>query len=206
MAQELAYTQNKNGIIMKKIIFALFAMIAFSTITTAQGFHVGAKAGANLGKIDGKSFKDEFNLGYQVGAFAELPISKTLGIQPELLFSQTNTTVTDQPLSGLTPGADIHLNYMNIPILLNIYASKLLTLQVGPQFSIITNNEKSTLQNAGNAFKSGDFAMAAGARINLGSFRVYGRYNIGLNNISDIDNSDQWKTQQVQFGLELKLF
>ncbi len=191
---------------MKRIALSVFALIAFTTIGMAQGFHLGVKAGANLGKIEGKSFKEEFNLGYQLGAFAEIPISKTLGIQPELTFSQTNTTVTDEPLSGLKPGEKIHLNYMNIPILLNINASKLLTLQVGPQFSILTNNHETTLQNAGNAFKSGDFAMAAGAKINLGSLSVYGRYNIGLNNLSDIDNSGEWKSQQLQFGLGLRLF
>lgn len=191
---------------MKKIVLATLAVIGFATLGSAQGFHLGVKAGANMGKIDGTPFKDKFNLGYQVGAFAEIPISQTIAIQPELLWSQTNTTVTDEPLSGLKPGADIHLNYMNIPILLNINAGKLLVLQVGPQFSILTNNHESTLENAGNAFKSGDFALAAGAKVKLGAWSVYGRYNIGLQDISDIDNTGKWKSQELQFGLGLRLF
>lgn len=191
---------------MKKVVLVTLAMIGLATFSNAQGFHLGVKAGANMGKIDGTAFRDNFNLGYQVGAFAEIPLSTTIAIQPELLWSQTNTTVTDEPLSGLKPGADIHLNYMNIPILLNINAGKMLVFQVGPQFSILTNNHESTLENAGNAFKSGDFAVAAGAKVRLGAWSVYGRYNIGLQDISDLPNSSQWKTQELQFGLGLRLF
>src|SRR3954447_946397 len=107
---------------MRKIVLSAFAMIAFTSVTLAQGFHIGAKAGANLGKIEGESFSNEFKLGYQLGGFAEIDFTKAFGIQPELLWSQTNTTVTDEPFDGLKPGADIHLNYLNIPILLRINA------------------------------------------------------------------------------------
>ena len=173
---------------------------------TAQGFHLGAKLGANMDKIAGKSFSDEFKLGYHLGGFVEIDFSKTLGIQPELLFSQTNTKVTDDLDELLEPGDEINLNYLNIPILLRINASKLLTLHVGPQFSILMNKDDNLLENGEAAFKSGDFAMVAGAQLNLGSLRVYGRYNIGLSDISDIDNQDSWKSQQIQFGLGLRIF
>ena len=49
--------------------------------------------GANLGKIDGESFKDGYNFGYVAGAYVDIGINKNWGIQPELLFSQTNTTI-----------------------------------------------------------------------------------------------------------------
>ena len=190
---------------MKKIILSALAVIAISSLTMAQGFHLGAKAGANLGKIDGSSFKSEFNLGYQVGGFAEIDFTKGFGIQPEVLFSQTNTTVTDEPLSGLKPGEKISLNYLNVPILLRLNASKLLTINLGPQFSVLTNNHKTTAGNIGDAFKGGDLAMVAGAQINLGALKLYGRYNIGLNNINEIGDQQKWKNQQIQFGLGLRL-
>ena len=146
---------------MKKVILSLLGIIAFASVTSAQGFHIGAKAGANLGKINGQDFEDGFKLGYQLGGFAEIDFTKGFGIQPEVLFSQTNTTVTDEPLSGLKPGADYHLNYLSIPILLRLNASKLLTFHLGPQFSMLTDNHKTTAGNIVNAFESGDFAMVA---------------------------------------------
>jgi hypothetical protein len=81
----------------------------------------------------------------------------------------------------------------------------LVTLQAGPQFSILMNNDRTLLQNGEEAFKSGDFAMAGGVTLNLKMLRVYGRYNIGLTNINDIDNQDKWKGQQLQLGLGLRL-
>lgn len=191
---------------MKKTLIFLPLFVLIVLAGTAQGFHLGAKLGANMDKIAGKSFSDEFKLGYHLGGFVEIDFSKTLGIQPELLFSQTNTKVTDDLDELLEPGDEINLNYLNIPILLRINASKLLTLHVGPQFSILMNKDDNLLENGEAAFKSGDFAMVAGAQLNLGSLRVYGRYNIGLSDISDIDNQDSWKSQQIQFGLGLRIF
>lgn len=191
---------------MKKAILSLLGIIAFTSVTLAQGFHLGVKAGANLGKINGQSFEDGFKLGYQLGGFAEIDFTKGFGIQPELLFSQTNTKITDEPLSGLQPGEKIHLGYLSVPILLRFNAGKILTFNLGPQFGILVNNHQTTLENTKNAFEGGDFAMVGGAQVNLGSLRVYGRYVAGISNVNAITNMDKWRNQQFQFGLGVKIF
>lgn len=191
---------------MKRIILSAAAFILFSAIATAQGFHVGAKVGANLDKINGQAFKDGYNLGYHLGGFMEIDFSKSIGIQPEILFSQTNTKATDDLGEIFKPGDNIKLNYLNIPVLLRVNASKLLTLNAGPQFSILMNNHETLLENGQDAFKSGDLALVLGAQLNFSSLKLYGRYNIGLSDISDIDNQDQWKSQQFQLGVGLRLF
>jgi hypothetical protein len=86
-----------------------------SAATRAQSFQLGAKLGANFGKIDGESFKQGYNFGYVLGGYVDLGINKTIGIQPELLFSQTNTTV-DSGFNHLPKPQDVHLNYLNIPL------------------------------------------------------------------------------------------
>lgn len=192
---------------MKRILLSAIALVCITAATQAQSFHLGAKVGANLGKIDGTSFQNGFNLGYQLGAFAEIDFSKTLGIQPELLFSQTNTQVTNSgaQIFNVSTGDKINLNYLSVPVLLRINANKLVTFVVGPQFSILVNNHETTVQNAGNAFKSGDFALVGGIQLNLNALRVYGRYNIGLSDVSDITNQGNWKSQQIQFGVGLRI-
>lgn len=80
----------------------------------------------------------------------------------------------------------------------------ILTLNVGPQFGILLNQDKTLLQNGESAFKSGDFSMVAGGQLNFKFLRIYGRYNIGLQNINDIDNKDKWTNQQIQLGLGLR--
>lgn len=191
---------------MQKIILSLCFIVALSAAASAQSFSLGGKVGANLGKVDGQSFKDGYNFGYVLGAYAELGISKTIAIQPELLFSQTNTTYKDSSDIILSkPGDKVHLNYLNIPVLLNINAGKLLTFQLGPQFSVLMNKDQKLGDEITNAFKGGDVAAVLGAQLNVGVLKVYGRYNIGLNNISDVTNSDKWKSQAFQFGLGIKI-
>ena len=77
---------------MKTKLLSLFAAIAFSQAMMAQ-FHIGAKAGVNIIKIDGKSFNDQFRYGYHAGGFAEIGFGGRLGIQPEVLFSQYSTKI-----------------------------------------------------------------------------------------------------------------
>jgi hypothetical protein len=47
--------------------------------------------------------------------------------------------------------------------------------------------------------------MVGGLQLNLKVLRVYGRYVIGMNNINDVANSENWKNQQIQLGIGLKL-
>jgi hypothetical protein len=193
---------------MKKTILALMAF-SFAIISNAQGVRLGAKLGANLNKVTGKSFNEEFDLSYHVGGFLEIDFNKKWGIQPEVYFNQATTTRSSgfATLYSTNPNAntDIKLNYLSIPILLRYNIGNLVTLNLGPQFSILMNNDKTLLQNGGSAFKDGDFAMAGGAQINLKMLRIYGRYNIGLSNINDIDDKDKWKNQQLQLGIGLRL-
>src|SRR4051794_26736360 len=100
---------------MKKFILSLCLLTTLSAVVSAQSLHIGGKLGANLGKIDGRSFDDGYNFGYVLGGYANIGISKTLAIQPELLFSQTNTTV-DSGYNLVKP-EKVHLNYLNIPVL-----------------------------------------------------------------------------------------
>jgi hypothetical protein len=83
--------------------------------------------------------------------------------------------------------------------------SKLLTLNVGPQYGILIDKNETLLKNGQQAFKNGDFSMVGGVSLNLNPVRIYGRYNIGLSNINDIDDKDSWRSQQIQLGIGLKL-
>ena len=196
---------------MKKLLFLMAISLVGVISANAQRLDFGGKIGANLTKIDGVSFSDAYELSYHVGAFAEIDFSKNWGIQPELLFSQTTSKVDSgwHAIYGEAPSSllssDVKLNYLNIPILLRINAGNLLTFHVGPQFSILVNDNNSLVTNSKNAFKKGDLAAVLGAQINISKFRIYGRYNIGLANISDVDNPNEWKSQQFQLGVGFKI-
>ena len=192
----------------KKIILAATLLICFSA-AQAQ-FHLGIKAGANLTKIDGKSFNEEFKFNYLAGAFAELGVGKKFSINPELLYSQSTATVSDNynDVSHIfsTDQRKAKLNYLSIPILADYKLIGPLHIQAGPQFSIATNQDKTLLQNSGDAFKNGDFSFVAGAQVKLMKFRVSARYIAGMNNINDIDNQEKWKNRAIQIALGFAIF
>ena len=196
---------------MKTKLLSLFAALLLTQALMAQ-FHLGVKAGANVTKIQGKSFKDEFRYGYHLGGFAEVRLNNKFVLQPEVLFNQYSTTV-DSNFKNIYQNAvassdqrNIKLNYLSIPILLNYkLIGNLISLQAGPQFGVLINKNKTLLQNGSDAFKHGDFSMLAGAQVKVGPLRFSGRYVIGLNNINDIDNQDQWKSQGFQLSVGVAL-
>jgi hypothetical protein len=194
---------------MKKLLTPMIAIFAFVNIAQAQKFNFGGKLGANFTKISGQAFKDGYELGYHAGAFAEIDVTRKWGIQPEVLWNQTNThaaVALDEAVNNWQQNTkDIKLNYLTIPVLLRYNVGSLLTLNVGPQFGILLNKDESLWNNGKEAFKSGDFSMVAGASVNLKMLRVYGRYNIGLNNLNDVGTQDKWKSSQLQLGVGVSL-
>ena len=188
------------------ILSVVFLVILFNL--NAQNVAIGVKVGSNLTKITGKAFQEEFQLGYNAGAFAEISLSNDFGIQPEVLFNQVNTRKAsgiDSVFNGWQQNtSDIQLNYLTIPILLRYNVNKLLSINLGPQYGILLNKNESLWSNGKEAVKSGEFSMIGGLTVNIKKIRVFGRYIIGLNSINDLQNSDSWKSQQIQMGLGFK--
>jgi hypothetical protein len=191
---------------MKTKLLPLVILLLVSSSLFSQGITFGIKAGANLGKIDGHSFKDEYNLGYHVGAFATIGSGKW-GIQPEVLFNQVNTdTATNfNQITQLHDVGHIQLQYLSIPIMVNYNLSNIFAIQAGPQFGVLIDKSKNLVQNGKDAFKSGDFSLAAGLQLKVSKFRVYGRFVGGLTDLNNLDNNDTWKVQMIQLGIGLGL-
>ena len=72
------------------------------------------------------------------------------------------------------------------------------------QFGVLINKNENLLSNGQQAFKAGDLSMVLGSQVNLKVLRIYGRYNIGLQNINDFTDQQKWTNQQIQLGVGLK--
>ncbi len=192
---------------MKTRIFLLFAftLIFSNTICNAQ-FHLGVKAGANLTKLEGQAFNDSFELGYQLGGFVYYDITNYIGLQTEVLFNQTNTRITDDYSDVFDDvfDRDKTLNYISVPILLRLNTGGILTINAGPQFSFLADDDDSVVENGKKLFKNTDFAAVAGAEINFTPIIIYARYTWGFSNISDIGGKAN--SHQIQVGVGLMLF
>lgn len=190
---------------MKTKLLFVAAFMIFSSAAMAQ-FNIGVKGGVNISKVDDKAFRDEFTYGYHLGGFAEVGLGKRLKIQPEVLWNQINTRA-DTAFRNIYSNAldfsnyrDVKLNYLSIPVLLSYKLGNVLYLQAGPQFGILLNQDKTLLENGKEAFSKGDFSMLGGVQLNVSKLRLSGRYFVGLNNISEIDDNSKWRNQGFQLS------
>jgi hypothetical protein len=187
---------------MKKFVTAVFLLFAVIT-TYSQSFHAGIKLGANINKLDGEPFSNEFTYGYHVGAFAEIGLGDKFSVEPEVLFNQVNVDTAQKFSSvfGFNNVSNIQLKYLSIPILAEYKLGKMIALQAGPQFGILIDQTGNLVQNGKNAFNKGDFSLVGGIQVKLLGLRIYGRYVAGLNNINDTNNPGNWKSETIQLGI-----
>ncbi len=138
---------------MKKIIFIAVAIISMTNLIYAQDnetdfreqFKFGLKIGANYSNIydsDGEEFKADGKFGLATGAFLSIPISKYLGIQPEILISQKGFKAT-----GTILGSSYKIvrttTYIDIPLYLAFKPSEFITLLAGPEYSYLLKQKDS---------------------------------------------------------------
>ena len=200
---------------MKKIIF-LFTLLVTIHVSAQQKFAIGIKVGQNFSSVN-NVYVDRHAASYHIGATVQLGITKAISIAPEVILSQTKLETGPNPLdfsvNNITNPETYHLNYLAIPVLLQVKPFKGLLFQAGPQYSILIDQKKDGIENASLAFKNGEFAFIGGAKIDLGGFFLYGRYIIGMENVASfkqletqLNDDAQWKTKQWQLGVGINLF
>jgi hypothetical protein len=197
---------------IKNILIALLMLLSVSAFSQRKFdknsdhenfFRIGAKGGVNINKITGQSYKSGFNYNYLLGAFMQFNFSKTFGLQPEINFVQSSsefsndasTVYDDLFYNGSQRKAK--LNYLKIPLLLNINIgpSKRVKLQLGPQAGGLLKQSVDSLKNNADIFKKGDWSAVGGLWIQIPFINLGARYEIGLTNLNNIDNSEKWKSQ-----------
>lgn len=200
-----------------KKIGLLVAIVCISQLSMAQlkskiktdeesFFRFGAKAGLNINKINGQSYKAGFNYNFQAGAFVQLNFSNRFGLQPEINFVQTTTEFTNDATDiyddlfrdGSQKKAQ--LNYIEVPLLLNINVgeSKHIKIQVGPAFGALLSQKIDQLQNGGNLYKNNEISGIAGFWMQLPVVNLGARYKVGFTDINAVDNKQTWKNQAIQ--------
>jgi hypothetical protein len=150
-----------------------------------------------------------------------------IGAQIEGVFTQStyvagtgfNQLYKDYFKTGLDSikGGSFKVNYLSIPVLLNIKLLPFLKMQVGPQYSgvVSVQDEKSLMKDAKALFKSGSMDGVVGFWIELPMhLNIGARYVVGLSNINSNDGAklgsqevvDAWRQKILQVHIGLNLF
>ena len=194
---------------MKKYLIAIIAICLITNAKAQEKFSLGIKLGQNFSSVNNVAV-DHNTASFHAGANLYFGINDKMGIAPEIVLSQTKLETTPSFLNYLDGGTvtpeTYHLNYLSIPILFDFKPMQKLSLQAGPQYSILLDQRKDGIGNATMAFNNGEFAFVGGAKLNLGGFFLYGRYVVGLQNINELQDQTKWKTTQWQLGVGMNLF
>ncbi|MBK0403406.1 PorT family protein [Adhaeribacter sp. BT258] len=216
---------------MKKALLLIAAIFAFN-FANAQGFKFGLKGGANYSNVTGGDKEDffgdpDYKTSYHFGVVGlyELDADGFLGIKPELLYTSKGYQLNnkfDNELGGKTDlEVKTNLNYISLPILLNINAGGLF-FELGPEFAYLAaatgevkvdkrdangnkiNDDKNEYQIDEDAFAGFDFGYVAGIGYQSDMGLGIGlRYNGGMKSIFDTKDSEEPNVKNSNFMLSL---
>lgn len=161
----------------------------------------GVKGGVNFATVTGDDFESpDSRTSFHVGLVGEMPLADIFSIQVEALYSAQGFK-SDIPgdLFGGDGEVEYQLDYINVPVLAKVYVIEGLSLEAGPQFSFLVNEEVDFDAGSDDGdwptdeAEDFEFGIAAGLtfQTDMGLF-ASGRYNMGLTDIiedSDIRNS-----------------
>lgn len=211
----------KNKTSMKKLCFALAALLTMSFTSQAQQVKIGAKAGMNLSRFT-ETF-ETMKPGFHGGVYAQIKLAPMFSIQPEVLYSMQGATYEDTDKyfgQTLTVNSKITSHNLIVPIMLQFTPIKPLTIEAGPQFgfnlgmSSLTTVTTTGILNStteeeyifeSDDYNTFDFALAAGLKFNATkNINVYARYVFGLTEIAkDLSEEvdDKAMNQNLMIGV-----
>lgn len=186
---------------MKKFFAALMCMILATGAAMAQKqFTFGPKVGMDLTNFWGKDLHHGMQFNYQAGVFLEYRFTDKFSLAPEVVFAaQGGKMVASVFYDGASSDTDLffHFNYINVPVMMKIYATPKLSIDFGPQigFSVYSKattkskQDKTSYTREVAGAKSVDFGLGLGATYNF-TDRVFvqGRYTMGMTKV--IENYD----------------
>ena len=179
---------------------------SFSESTsTAFVMKYGVKAGLNMTSMSNDmSFEPGFGMGvgFRVGGFLNmrwgqrtensLPGTGLWGFQPEIMYS--NQAVK-------TDAGDIKMNFISVPLLVKVYPTTALSIEVGPELSYLISTSPSTMAMDGAEISVGDckglnMGITAGLAYDLEmGLTVGARYTYGL---TEMAKNLKWKNNNIQ--------
>lgn len=162
--------------------------------TTSRDISFGVKGGVNFSTVTGGDKTPDSRTSFHVGAVVEFPLADVFSLQAEGLYSGQGFDLDSEGPDG--DNAEVQLDYINMPVLAKIYVTKGLSVDVGPQFSFLVNEEIDLnpnsndgdvdLENTPFEANTFDFGIVGGLtfQTEMGLF-ASGRYTYGLTDIYD---------------------
>lgn len=191
---------------------ALMAFIA-TTASFAQwsvgSITVQPKIGINGANITDADNSDS-RIGLVLGGEFEYRVSPIFSLSAGALYSMQGCKGTAEDDDGNTGDVSLKLDYINVPILANVYVVKGLAIKLGIQPGFNVRHKASATVSGVNVttnlpgIKSVDFSIPVGISYQFDRFVIDGRYNFGLTKLID-DSDSKNSVFQFTFGYKFSL-
>lgn len=191
---------------------ALMAFIA-TTASFAQwsvgSITVQPKIGINGANITDADNSDS-RIGLALGAEFEYRLTPVFSLSAGALYSMQGCKGTAEDDDGNTGDVSLKLDYINVPILANVYVVKGLAIKLGIQPGFNVRHKATATVSGVNVttnlpgIKSVDFSIPIGVSYEFNRFVIDGRYNLGVTKL--IDGADsKHSVFQFTFGYKFAL-
>ncbi len=191
---------------------ALMAFIA-TTASFAQwsvgSITVQPKIGINGANITDADNSDS-RIGLVLGGEFEYRVSPIFSLSAGALYSMQGCKGTAEDDDGNTGDVSLKLDYINVPILANVYVVKGLAIKLGIQPGFNVRHKATATVSGVNVttnlpgVKSVDFSIPIGVSYEFNRFVIDGRYNLGVTKL--IDGADsKHSVFQFTFGYKFAL-
>ncbi|MGZ8545177.1 MAG: porin family protein [Flavisolibacter sp.] len=190
----------------KSIVVILFMLGAGMLHAQNKKFASGIKAGVNLAnlRLDNQpDVNSDMRINFHAGIWYNIPFSKNFSLNPEILFSAEGANQESNISTN-----DIILNYLQIPIMLQLNTSSGFFLETGPALSILAKGQETIKTSAATSelalnkqIKKTNLSWGAGLGYRMKKLGFYGRYNLGLSNLAKNDTRPETKSSVIQVGL-----
>ncbi|MFC4815641.1 MULTISPECIES: porin family protein [unclassified Flavobacterium] len=180
----------------KKTVAILTLITLFSSFNTkaqvATEPSMGLKGGVNFSNMYVEDVDDENMLvGFNLGLYANMPLSSGIALQPEFNFTTKGSEVTYNNIfdSGTRK---FTLSYLEVPVLLKANLSNNFNLHFGPYFAFLVNSKIKNVSSDGSAtftdldeddFNRFDFGLSGGIGFDFSDIGIGLRYNYGLTTV-----------------------
>lgn len=200
---------------MKKFIASALMLFAASTATFAQhevgSFTLQPKVGVNIASLT-KSDGADPRIGLAAGVEGEYQATDIFSLSAGVIYSQQGNKY-DESYGNSNVKFTNKLDYINIPIMANVYVVKGLAVKLGVQPAFNVNSKFSTVANVAGTetkksvdtdVKSFDFSIPVGLSYEYNNVVLDARYNWGLTKIADGSDSKN-SVFQITLGYKFDL-
>ena len=176
---------------MKSIKGLVVIGVMLMALSANAQFKFGVGGGLNLASLSGSDVGGGASsiMGFNGGVMMEVKLPIKLGFEADVLFSTKGSSLEFDPTF---PAVDYKLSYIDLPVVMKIYMAKVVSFQLGAQYSMLISG-KFDGDDVKDQLKPSDMSAVFGLGLDVLKLHASARYNYGLtsidNNGADVKNT-----------------